>query len=86
MPFTKAQIKALSAKLSAKHVKTREHEGLTLSYIEGWQRRMLETIKTAEEAKTFWARNCTTVAGLRKDFPQLKTNKGAHYADILGAV
>lgn len=36
MPFTEAQIKALSGKLSAKHVKTREHTGRTLSYIEGW--------------------------------------------------
>ncbi len=233
MPFTEAQIKALSAKLSAKHVKTREHAGLTLSYIEGWHviaeanrtfgfdswdretvaakcvwegvrngrnacaymarvrirvragdtviiregsgsghgtgltpgeahesalkqaetdamkralatfgnpfglalydkeqhgvrrtgarnkgavggqqvfwvvlsstgeptsthgdpveycsalRRMLETIKTAEEAKTFWARNRSTLVWLRKVLPQLKTDKEKHYADILGAL
>ncbi len=36
MPFTDSQTKALAAKLSAKHVKTRQHEGVTLSYIEGW--------------------------------------------------
>ncbi len=36
MPFTDSQTKALAAKLSAKHVKTRQHGGVTLSYIEGW--------------------------------------------------
>jgi len=36
MPFTDTQIKALSNKLSAKHVRTRQANGLTLSYIEGW--------------------------------------------------
>ena len=36
MPFTDTQAKALVAKLSAKHVKTRQHGGVTLSYIEGW--------------------------------------------------
>ncbi len=36
MAFTDTQIKALSAKLSAKHVKTRNKAGVTLSYIEGW--------------------------------------------------
>ena len=36
MPFTEVQIKALSGKLSARHVKTRRENGLTLSYIEGW--------------------------------------------------
>ena len=36
MPFTDTQTKALAAKLSAKHVKTRQHGGVTLSYIEGW--------------------------------------------------
>jgi len=34
--FTEPQVKALSSKLSAKHVRTRQHSGLTLSYIEGW--------------------------------------------------
>ena len=36
MDVTDTQIKALSAKLSAKHVKTRRHAGITLSYIQGW--------------------------------------------------
>ncbi len=36
MYFTEAQTKALSAKLAAKHVRTREHSGRTLSYVEGW--------------------------------------------------
>ena len=34
--FTEPQVKALSSKLSAKYVRTRQHSGLTLSYIEGW--------------------------------------------------
>jgi DNA recombination protein Rad52 len=36
MPFTDTQIKALSNKLSVKHVRTRQSAGKTLSYIEGW--------------------------------------------------
>ena len=36
MPFNKTQKKALAAKLSASHVKTRVKDGMTLSYIEGW--------------------------------------------------
>ncbi len=36
MPFNDIQNKALSAKLNAKHVKTRKKDGITLSYIEGW--------------------------------------------------
>jgi DNA recombination protein Rad52 len=36
MGFTDTQKKALSAKLSGKHVRTREKDGFTLSYIEGW--------------------------------------------------
>jgi DNA recombination protein Rad52 len=36
MGFTENQNKALSAKLSGKHVRTREKDGVTLSYIEGW--------------------------------------------------
>jgi DNA recombination protein Rad52 len=34
--FSEPQVKALSSKLSAKHVRTRQSGGLTLSYIEGW--------------------------------------------------
>ena len=36
MAFTDTQTKALKAKLSAKHVKTRQNGGQTLHYIEGW--------------------------------------------------
>ena len=36
MPFTDTQVRALSGKLSAKHVRTRQSNGLTLSYIEDW--------------------------------------------------
>ena len=36
MPFTDIQIKALSNKLSVKHVRTRQSGGKTLSYVEGW--------------------------------------------------
>ncbi len=32
--FTEPQVKALSSKLSAKHVRTRQRSCLTLSYIE----------------------------------------------------
>ena len=34
--FSEPQVKALSSKLSAKYVRTRQYGGLTLSYIEGW--------------------------------------------------
>jgi recombination DNA repair RAD52 pathway protein len=34
--FSEPQVKALSSKLSAKHVRTRQSGNLTLSYIEGW--------------------------------------------------
>ena len=36
MAFTDTQIQALSGKLSARHVRTRQANGRTLSYIEGW--------------------------------------------------
>ena len=36
MSFSEAQIKLLAGKLSERHVKTREHDGLQLSYVEGW--------------------------------------------------
>ena len=36
MPFSEPQIKLLSGKLNGKHVRTREHHGKELSYIEGW--------------------------------------------------
>ncbi len=33
MAFTEIQEKALKAKLNGKYVRTREHDGMTLSYI-----------------------------------------------------
>ncbi len=36
MAFTDTQTRKLRAKLNAKHVRTRESNGCTLSYIEGW--------------------------------------------------
>jgi DNA recombination protein Rad52 len=36
MAFSDAQVQTLSGKLSAKHVRTRQANGRTLSYIEGW--------------------------------------------------
>jgi hypothetical protein len=36
MPFSEAQLKMLSGKLSERHIRTREHHGRTLSYVEAW--------------------------------------------------
>lgn len=36
MQFTDAQVRLLTAKLDAKHVKARKAEGTTLHYVEGW--------------------------------------------------
>ena len=36
MGFSKIQSKALNAKLSASHMRTRTKNGATLSYVEGW--------------------------------------------------
>ena len=36
MAFSEGQVQALAGKLSAKHVRTRQAQGRTLSYIEGW--------------------------------------------------
>jgi DNA recombination protein Rad52 len=36
MAFTEAQVKGLEAKLSAKRIKTRQANGVTLAYVEGW--------------------------------------------------
>ncbi len=36
MSFSEVQDKALRAKLSPRHIKTREFNGRTLSYVEGW--------------------------------------------------
>jgi hypothetical protein len=49
-------------------------------------RRQLEQFGVAETATAFWKRNQGTVAELRKALPQLKTEKGQHYAEILGSL
>jgi DNA recombination protein Rad52 len=36
MAFTEAQVKSLEAKLDSKHVKTRQAQDTTLTYVEGW--------------------------------------------------
>lgn len=47
-------------------------------------RQLLNLIKSAEELMTFWTANQETVIGLRERYPQLKTPKGVHYAQLLG--
>jgi hypothetical protein len=49
-------------------------------------RRQLEQFDDAETATAFWKRNQETIAELRKALPQLKTEKGQHYAEILGSL
>ena len=34
--FSDAQARMLAGKLQEKHIRTREHQGITLSYIEAW--------------------------------------------------
>ena len=36
MSFTQTQVRKLRSKLKPQHVKTREADGITLSYLEGW--------------------------------------------------
>jgi len=36
MAFTDSQTRKLRAKLNAKHVRTRQSNGATLNYVEGW--------------------------------------------------
>lgn len=49
-------------------------------------RRQLEQFGDAETATAFWKRNQETVAELRKALARLKTEKGQHYAEILGSL
>jgi DNA recombination protein Rad52 len=46
-------------------------------------RQLLEAISTRERLRSFWQRNLVTIAMLRRNLPDLKTEKGEHYADIL---
>ena len=49
-------------------------------------RRELERIDDNQAATAFWKRNQATIADIRKALPQLKTDKGQHYAEILGSL
>jgi hypothetical protein len=46
-------------------------------------RQLLEAISTRERLRAFWQRNLVTIAMLRSNLPDLKTDKGEHFADIL---
>ncbi len=49
-------------------------------------RRELDRIGDNQAATAFWKRNQATVADIRKALPNLKTDKGQHYAEILGSL
>ncbi len=46
-------------------------------------RQLLEAISTRDRLRSFWQRNLVTIAMLRRNLPDLKTEKGEHYAEIL---
>jgi hypothetical protein len=46
-------------------------------------RQLLEAISTRERLRSFWQRNLVTIAMLRRNLPDLKSDKGEHYAEIL---
>jgi hypothetical protein len=46
-------------------------------------RQLLEAISTRERLRSFWQRNLVTIAMLRWNLPDLKTDKGEHYSEIL---
>jgi hypothetical protein len=46
-------------------------------------RQLLEAISTLERLRDFWQRNLVTIAMLKRYLPDLKTEKGEHYAEIL---
>jgi len=46
-------------------------------------RQLLEAISTRERLRAFWQRNLVTLAMLRQNLPDLKSDKGEHYAEIL---
>ena len=47
-------------------------------------RKHLEGLDDADALMAFWARNQDTVGHLRTNLPDLKTEKGQHYGEILG--
>jgi hypothetical protein len=49
-------------------------------------RQLLEAISTRERLRAFWQRNLVTLAMLRRNLPDLKSEKGEHYADVLTAL
>ena len=49
-------------------------------------RKQLESIDSADEAMAFWKRNQGTVAQLRQALPNLRTEQGQHYAEILSGL
>jgi hypothetical protein len=46
-------------------------------------RQLLEAISTRDRLRDFWQRNLVTIAMLRRNLPDLKTEKDEHYAEIL---
>jgi hypothetical protein len=46
-------------------------------------RQLLEAISTRERLRAFWQRNLVTLAMLKRNLLDLKTDKGDHFADIL---
>jgi DNA recombination protein Rad52 len=46
-------------------------------------RQLLEAISTRDRLRAFWQRNLVTLAMLRRNMPDLKSDKGEHYAEIL---
>ena len=46
----------------------------------------LETIEAPSEFMAFWQKNQETVAKLREFLPDLKTEQGRHYGEILGSI
>ena len=46
-------------------------------------RLLLETIRDKDQIEAFWQKNQPTVAALHQGLPELATEKGEHYADIL---
>jgi hypothetical protein len=49
-------------------------------------RQLLEAISNRDRLRTVWQRNLVTLAMLRRNLPDLKSEKGEHYADILTSV
>jgi DNA recombination protein Rad52 len=46
-------------------------------------RQLLEAVSTRDRLRSFWQRNLVTIAMLRRNLPDLQSEKGEHFADIL---